>query len=66
MPFECETVASPEKPLRGLYINIDMGQLNDLLGRIDLPAEIGNSSIKFLPRGVGPATMDDDMLDAII
>jgi AraC-like DNA-binding protein len=64
MPFECETFASPEEPLRGLYIDIDMGQLRDLIGRVDLQAEIGNGGERTLPRGIGPATMDEDMLDA--
>jgi len=64
MPFECETFASPEEPLRGLYIDIDMGQLHDLIGRMDLPTEIGNGGDRSLPRGIGPAVMDQDLLDA--
>ena len=64
MPFECETFASPEEPLRGLYIDIDMGQLRDLIGRVDLQAEIGNGGERTLPRGIGPAVMDEAMLDA--
>ncbi|SHI13868.1 AraC family transcriptional regulator [Desulfofustis glycolicus] len=64
MPFECETFASPEEPLRGLYIDIDMGQLHDLISRIDLPAEIEYAGEKSLPRGIGPATLDKEMLDA--
>lgn len=64
MPFECETFASPEEPLRGLYIDIDMGQLRDLIGRIDLHTEIGNGGDRTLPRGIGPAIMDEEMLDA--
>lgn len=64
MPFECETFASPEEPLRGLYIDIDMGQLRDLIGRMDLQAEIGNGGERTLPRGIGPAVMDGEMLDA--
>ncbi len=65
MPFECETFASPEEPLRGLYIDIDMGQLRDLIGRVDLQTEIGNGGEKTLPLGIGPAVMDEAMLDAI-
>ena len=65
MPFECETFASPEEPLLGLYIDIDMGQLHDLIGRIGLQAELGNLNERTLPRGIGPATMDEDMVDAI-
>jgi len=64
MPFECETFASPEEPLRGLYIDIDMGQLRDLIGRIDLKTEISNVHDRTLPRGIGPAIMDEDMLNA--
>jgi AraC-like DNA-binding protein len=64
MPFECEAFASPEKPLRGLFIDIEMAQLNDLIGRLGLQAEIGGTSEKGLPRGIGPAAMDKDMADA--
>jgi AraC-like DNA-binding protein len=64
MPFECEAFASPEKPLRGLFIDIDMAQLHDLIGRLGLQAEIGGASEKGLPRGIGPAVMDKDMADA--
>ena len=64
MPFECETFASPEEPLLGLYIDVDMGQLHDLIGRLGLQAEIGNASENGLPRGIGPAVMDEDMADA--
>ncbi|MEW6673079.1 MAG: AraC family transcriptional regulator [Thermodesulfobacteriota bacterium] len=64
MPFECETFASPKEPLRGLYIDIDMGQLHDLIGRIGLQTEIGNGGESTLPRGIGPAVMDEDMADA--
>ena len=64
MPFECEVHASPQGPLRGLFIDIDMAQLNDLIGRIDLQVRSGNGGDKALPRGIGPAAMDDEMLDA--
>jgi AraC-like DNA-binding protein len=64
MPFECEAFASPEKPLRGLFIDIDRAQLHDLIGRLELQTEITGISEKGLPRGIGPAVMDDDMADA--
>ena len=65
MPFECETFASPEDPLLGLYIDIDMSQLHDLIGRMGLQANVGNAGEKGLPRGIGPAVLDEDMADAI-
>ena len=64
MPFECETFASPEDPLLGLYIDIDMAQLHDLIGRLGLQPKIGNAGEKGLPRGIGPAVLDEDMADA--
>ncbi len=64
MPFECESVASPEAPLRGLYIDIDMAQLHDLIGRLGLQAEIDMAGEKGLPRGIGPAGMDKEMAEA--
>jgi len=66
MPFECETFASSEHPLLGLYIDIDMGQLHDLIGSLGLSPEIGNDFEKGLPRAMGPAVLDDEMADAII
>jgi len=65
MPFECETFASPEDPLLGLYIDIDMSQLHELIGRLGLQPEIGDNGEKGLPRGIGPAVLDEDMVDAI-
>lgn len=64
MPFECETFASLEEPLRGLYIDIDMGQLHDLIGRMDVQTGIGKNGERMLPCGIGPAVMDEEMLDA--
>ena len=65
MPFDCETFATPEEPLRGLYIDIDMGQLRDLIGRMDLQTGVHNGSERTLPLGIGPAVMDEGMLDAV-
>lgn len=66
MPIECETFASPEEPLRGLYIYIDMAQLHDLIGRMGMEATISKESQKVLPCGMGPAVMDQDMADAAV
>lgn len=64
MPFECETFGSPEEPLRGLYVYIDMVQLHDLIGRMGLQVPISNSGEKSLPLGIGPAAMDEEMANA--
>ncbi len=64
MLFECETFATPEEPLRGRYIDINMGQLHDLIGRIDVKMPIGNGGERIVPRGIGPAILDGEMLAA--
>jgi AraC-like DNA-binding protein len=64
MPFECETFGTPEEPLLGLYIDIDMAQLHDLISRMSIEMEPVKGGQKGLPRGIGPAVMDADMADA--
>jgi len=65
MPFECESFPSPEIPLLGLYIDIDMAQLNDLIDQMDLRPEEGARDGDF-PLGIGPSAMDGDMKDAAL
>jgi len=64
MPFESETFASPEEPLRGLYISIDMAQLHDLIGRMGFQAPAASGREKALPHGIGPAALDEEMANA--
>jgi AraC-like DNA-binding protein len=65
MPCNCETFASQEEPVSGIYIDIDMGQLRDMIGKMDLQFDMGNNTEKSLPCGLGPANMDKDMRDAV-
>lgn len=65
MPFECETFSCPEEPLLGLYIDIEMGQLNELISGMGLQAETGKTAQDTLPRGIGPAALDEEMADAV-
>lgn len=64
MPFECETFGSPEEPLLGLYIDIELGQLNELISGMGLQAEMSEATGQTLPRGIGPAVLDGEMADA--
>lgn len=65
MPFWCESFGSPEEPLRGLYIDIDMGVLRELIGRIDNPLYREREEVKVLPLGIAPAKVDKDMKDTL-
>ncbi|MFZ1873338.1 MAG: AraC family transcriptional regulator [Chania sp.] len=62
LPFECETFASPEQPLVGLAVNIDIQMLQDLL------IDIGDDDYLMKPRvessGVNLSPLTDEMLCA--
>lgn len=66
MPFECESFPSPEVPLLGMFIDIDMGQLNDLISQMNFQSEVANLDGKDFPLGIGPSAMDEDMKDAAV
>ncbi|QGY40262.1 helix-turn-helix domain-containing protein [Pseudodesulfovibrio cashew] len=65
MPFESESFPDEDEPLLGVYIDIDMGQLNTLISQMDLQAEFSDMEDKGYPLGIGPSTMDGDMKDAV-
>jgi len=66
MPFECESFPSPEIPLLGLFIDIDMGQLNDLISQMNLQTDAAGLDNSNFPLGIGPSAMDEDMKDAAV
>lgn len=66
IPFECETFATEEVPFLGLYIDIDMPVLHELIGQLGEKNGINNVKTSSIPKGVGPAEMGDDMCDAVI
>ncbi|WP_432734506.1 AraC family transcriptional regulator [Maridesulfovibrio sp. FT414] len=66
MPFECESFPSEDEPLLGLYIDIDMAQLNDLITHMNLQAKIARLDENDFPLGIGPSAMSADMKDATV
>ncbi len=66
IPFECETTASPDCPLLGLYIDVELSQLHDLIAQIGNGIEFKKEGRTMLPQGIGPATLDEDMADATV
>lgn len=65
MPFECETFATPDEPLLGLYIDIDLPTLHELiaqLGNNEPPARKGDAP---LPQAIGPAPLEEEMFDVV-
>lgn len=63
MPFECETFATPEAPLLGLYIDVDMPVVRELVADMDQP--VPDTPADILPKGIGPAPMDNRMAEVV-
>lgn len=66
IPFDFEAFGSQDKPVLGLYIDIDMPRLHDLLSRMGRQSQLRKVTGRGLPRAVGPASLDKDMADATI
>ena len=65
MPFECETFASPEEPLLGIYIDVNFEDLHNLIGKMRVHDPVVGHDQNSLHRGIGPALLDGVMKDAV-
>ena len=63
MPIECETHASPDEPLLGVFVDIDVASLHDLITSIGRYRD-DSFDPKDVPLGVEPVPLDPDMLAA--
>lgn len=61
MPFECETFASSSEPFLGLYIDIDMTVLHELIGILKQGNKLPEAQMRDIPQGLGPAKLDEKM-----
>jgi AraC-like DNA-binding protein len=66
IPFECETFADANAPFLGLYVDIDMPVLHELMGLLGQSRAAASVNIRDIPKGVAPADMDAAMHDAVI
>ncbi|PCI68112.1 MAG: AraC family transcriptional regulator [Piscirickettsiaceae bacterium] len=66
MPFECETFASPENPLLGLFIEIDALQLYDIISLLRQDTYSPKDTESLMPKGIGPAPLEQDMFEAAV
>jgi len=64
IPFECETHASLENPLLGIFIDIDVPRLHELVALVGKHLPAGHFDPSSVPRGIEPVALDPDMLDA--
>ncbi|QRG81206.1 AraC family transcriptional regulator [Citrobacter sp. R56] len=61
LPFECETYATPERPLAGIRLNVDILQLQELLMDI---GEDDSFQPSMAASGINSATLSDEILCA--
>ena len=66
MPFECESFPNGNEPLLGMFIDIDLVQLNDLIRQVDLHNDLHDSAANDYPLAIGPSIMDEEMKDATV
>jgi AraC-like DNA-binding protein len=61
LPFECETEASPEKPMLAVSIRVDLGVLAELLMRMDQPA-----NAELMPQGIYSTKLDTKLTETVV
>lgn len=66
MPFECESFPNGNEPLLGMFIDIDLVQLNDLIRQVDLHTDLHAHTASDYQLAIGPSVMDAEMKDATI
>ncbi|MEQ9487405.1 MAG: AraC family transcriptional regulator [Alphaproteobacteria bacterium] len=64
VPFECESMATPEEPVFGLFVSLDIADLRELVVEMKTPCN-GACTEKALGRGVVPIPFDDAMRDTV-
>ncbi len=66
IPFECESIASPDKPLIGITLDIDLAELHELTALIAEENKMpGKCQQAKNIRGVEPAAMSSELHNAV-
>jgi len=62
LPFECETVGTPEEPLLGISMSVDVATVSELM----LEMDDNNSLSGSVPRGIYATPLTSELTDATI
>jgi len=62
LPFECETVATPEEPLLGVAVRVDAAQVSELL----LEMDDSGGPLGKVPRGIYSTPLTEDLICATV
>lgn len=64
LPIDCETHATPENPLLGIFIDIDVMLLHELVAIVAADLPNFEMDANAVPRGVEPVELDDELRGA--
>jgi len=64
VPFECESYGTPDEPLLGIRINVDVGQLHAMVARFAGKLGFDAPDASGLHSGVEPLRMEGPLLEA--
>jgi len=64
VPMECEIFASARTPLLGLFIDLDLSRLYELVSAISTSESREHFNASAAPTGIASVAMDDEMRDA--
>ncbi|MEM9593014.1 MAG: AraC family transcriptional regulator [Acidobacteriota bacterium] len=64
LPMDCETHASEDQPLLGIFLDIDVVKVREIIAAVQGRGGISPEPSRSLQRGVEPASLDDAMLEA--
>lgn len=64
LPFECEAYGTPEEPLIGLRIDIDLVKLHELVARVSDRLPLAESDATESQTGLEPARIDEALREA--
>lgn len=62
LPFDCDTNASPDNPLLGLFIDIEHTDLFEMIGLMEFDSKVSTKAVSL---GVAPAQLHEEMRDAV-
>lgn len=65
-PFECEACASPEDPVTGIHLAMDIPMLHELALGLDQAPPSGRSPNERSPSGLGAARMTPELANAVL
>jgi len=64
IPFECESHATPDEPLLGIRVDVDVPQLGELIAKFGAEVHSANRDAAAPELGVEPAPLSEEMLEA--